>query len=60
MNKAAHITKRRISIKPGKVVLLALLIPGNLGQVTAIGVGLVAGLLFCRGMAGGADHPLRV
>ncbi|OFT92409.1 chromate efflux transporter [Brevibacterium sp. HMSC24B04] len=39
---------------------LALLIPGNLGQVTAIGVGLVAGLLFCRGMAGGADHPLRV
>ena len=28
MNKAAHITKRRISIKPGKVVLLALLIPG--------------------------------
>ena len=41
-------------------VALALLIPGNLGQVTAIGVGLVAGLLFCRGMAGGADHPLRV
>lgn len=39
---------------------LALLIPGNLGQVTTIGVGLVAGLLFCRGMAGGADHPLRV
>ena len=39
---------------------LALLIPGNLGQVTAIGADIVAGLLFCRGMAGGADHPLRV
>ena len=38
----------------------ALLVPGNLGQVTAIGAGIVAGLLFCRGMAGGADHPLRV
>lgn len=38
----------------------ALLVPGNLGQVTTIGAGIVAGLLFCRGVAGGADHPLRV
>lgn len=39
---------------------LALLMPGNLGQVTAIAFGLLAGLAVCRDLAFESTAPLRV
>ena len=41
-------------------VVLALFVPGNLGQLAAIAVGLIAGMLWCRSLVGGHVEPLTV
>ena len=39
---------------------LALLMPGNLGQLSAILLGLIAGVVWCARASAGGDDPLRV
>lgn len=39
---------------------LVLLLPGNLGQVVAIGCGILAGIIWCRNLAGSPAAPLTI